>query len=148
MTIEEVAELTRRSSETVKGWCDKKYIRGLEIDSETGEYIIPCSFKRPYTERAYNLTKDGIYKSIVNGILKDCDVCAQLYNLNEGEFNAYIDDLMAAGVISTYVDTDTGITYYRKTLKSTEFSKFSKNKIINFIKSIVGKGNFNVNKSL
>lgn len=148
MTIEEVATLTNRRKETVKGWCDKKYIRGIEKDSETGEYIIPSSFKRPYTERATNLTGDGIYISIVKAILKDCDICAELYDLNEGEFNAYINDLLAAGIISTYEDTDTGITYFRKTLKSTEFSKLPRNKIKNFLKDILGKGNFNMNKSL
>ena len=49
------------------------------------------------------------------------------------EFEGYIDDLVEAGIIAKYIAKDTGIEYYRQTLKSSEFSKLPINKIKAFL---------------
>ena len=116
------------SKDTVWDWCKKQYIRGVETDPVTGEYIIPESAKKPYTKHG-NPKGDGIYTSIVKGILQDMDVCAELYGMDQGEFDKYIGELKAAGVIDTYVASSTGIEYFCKTMKSADFSKFTKNKV-------------------
>ena len=76
---------------------------------------------------------DKIYISIVRAIMNEFDVCVQLYRIHEDEFEGYIDDLVEAGIIAKYIAKDTGIEYYRQTLKSSEFSKLPVNKIKAFL---------------
>lgn len=133
MNIKEVATKFNTTEYTVKDWCKKGYIRGLRT-TEDGEYDIPASVRAPYTK---NRSKgDAIYTSIVKAVLHDCDVCASLYNMDEGEFDTYINQLLEANLIGTFTAKDTGITYYCKTLRSSEFSKLPKNKILKFLHSV------------
>ena len=115
-------------------WCEEALIRGLTQDAN-GEYVIPSSVKEPYTS---NRSKgDAIYTSIVKATMNGFDVCARLYKLEEVEFDKYVDELLSAGVIGTYVSQDTGIQYFCHTLKSSEFSKLGKNKIMRFLDTII-----------
>ena len=65
--------------------------------------------------------------------MNEFDVCVQLYRIHEDEFEGYIDDLVEADIIAKYIAKDTGIEYYRQTLKSSEFSKLPVNKIKAFL---------------
>ena len=143
MTISEAACKFDVTEQTVKGWCKKNYIRGARQDPDTGDYIIPSSAKRPYTING-SPKGDGIYTSIVKAVLNDMDVCAALYDMDSAEFDKYIDQLKAFGVIDTYISADTGIEYYCRTLESSKFSKFPKNKVRKLI-SEFAKAGFNVN---
>ena len=132
MTIKEFAQEKNVLDSTVRAWCDKHLIRGAKLDEKTGQYDIPSSAKVPYTQnRAYK--GDKIYISIVRAIMNEFDVCAKLYKIHEDEFEGYIDDLVETGIIAKYIAKDTGIEYYRQTLKSSEFSKLPINKIKAFL---------------
>ncbi len=130
MTVKEVAIKFGVTEQTVKEWCKNHYIRGVEIEPDTGEYIIPASVKRPYTRKG-TPKGDAIYTSIVKATLYGLDVCAELYNMDPAEFDKYINELKNAGVIDTYISKGTGIEYFCKTLESSNFSKLPKNKIKN-----------------
>ena len=143
MTIKEVAAKYHFQEITVLDWCKKGYIRGLK-KSPDGSYILPISVKPPYTK--CRSKGDAIYTSIVKGVINGFDVCAALYGIDEAEFNAYIDELKSIGVLDSYLDSRTGIEYYRHTLKSTEFSKLKTNKIKKHIAAI--KLNINLNVGL
>ncbi len=132
--------------ETVREWCRRKYIRGVKIDPQTGEYIIPDSAKRPYTQKG-SPKGDAIYTSIVKAVMNEMDVCAELYNMDPAEFHGYINELISVGIIDTYNASDTGIRYYRQTLKSSEFSKLPKNKVSKFLLGLK-PSNVNVNIGL
>ena len=128
MTIKEFALKKNVLESTVRGWCEKNLIRGAKIDEKTGEYDIPSSAKVPYTKnRAYK--GDKIYISIVRATMEGFDACAALYKIHEDEFQGYIKDLVKADIIAEYIAKDTGILYYRQTLKSSEFSKLPFNKV-------------------
>lgn len=147
MTISEAAIEFEVTEQTVKGWCKKKYIRGVSQDPDTGDYIIPASAKKPYTVNG-SPKGDGIYTSIVKAVIDGQDVCAELYKMDPAEFDKYIDQLKEVGVIDTYISADTGIEYYCQTLKSEEFSKFTKNKVRKFLLEFAQAGinvNFGVN---
>ena len=133
MNIQETAEKFGIDERTVANWCKKRLIRGLS-QSNTGEFFIPQSVKQPYTK---NRSKgDAIYTSIVKGTMGGFDVTASLYGLGEAEFEKFIQQLKDAGVIDSYVDEVTGVEYLCRTLKSSEFAKLKKNKIIKFLKNV------------
>ncbi len=131
MSPQEVAEKFGVTTETVIGWCNKNYIRGLKKDTSTGAYVIPSSVREPYT--ATRSDGDAIYTSIVKATMKNFDVCAELYGLDPAQFDNYINQLMQAGVIDTYIAQDTGIIYYSQTLSSSDFAKLPKNKVKRFL---------------
>lgn len=133
MTPAEFARKLGKSERAVLEWCEKGYIRGVQEDEATREYILPSSAKEPYT-KARAKKGASIYTSIVKGVMRDLDVSAALYGMDENLFDGYIRDLLDAGIIGKYTAKDTGITYYRQTLKSDEFSKLPKNKVVNFLK--------------
>ena len=141
MTIKETATIFDVKESTVKDWCNKNYIRGLQKDAD-GNYIIPKSIKRPYTRSRSK--GNAIYTSIVKATLKNLDVCPELYKMNRAEFEKYIEQLKAVGVIDTYVDSETEIEYFCHTLSSSDFSKLPSNKIKAFFNSIKPDGNINV----
>lgn len=132
MTIKEFALEKSVLESTVRGWCEKKLIRGIKFDEKTGEYDIPSSAKVPYyNNRAYK--GDKIYISIVRATMKGFDVCAALYKIHEDEFQGYIKDLLEAEIIAEYTARDTGVLYYRQTLKSSEFEKLPMNRVKAFL---------------
>ncbi len=133
--LQDVVSATNISRRTLVEWCRKKYIREAYFETEINDYAVPKNYKIPYTKHG-NPIGDGIYTSIVKGIIAGYDVCAGLYGLSSSEFEAYIDELISAGVVATFCDKDTGIVYYRQTMKSSEFSKLKKNKVRDFFKSI------------
>ncbi len=141
MTTTEAADKLEVKENTVLDWCKKNYIRGLDTDAE-GNYIIPKSVKKPYT--GSRSKGDAIYTSIVKATLKGLDVCPELYNMSCAEFEKYINQLKKAGVIDTYIDSETQIEYFCHTLSSSDFSKLSKNRIKAFFKSVKPNGNINV----
>ncbi|MCR5702451.1 MAG: helix-turn-helix domain-containing protein [Lachnospiraceae bacterium] len=108
MTIEETAEKLRVNKKTVEKWCEKKWIRGVKKE-KNGMYNIPQSVKRPYFKR--RAKGDSIYTSIVKAVLEGCDTSAALYGLSDDEYEKYICQLKDAGVIDSYVDSFTGISY-------------------------------------
>ena len=140
MTIEETAIKFSVTEDTVTNWCQKQLIRGIKKD-KFGEFVIPKSVKEPYTKT--RSTGDAIYTSIVKGTLKGFDVTASLYELSEQEFEKYIQQLKEAKVIDSYIDESSGIEYLCRTLKSSEFAKLRKNKIVAFLRSV--KPNININ---
>lgn len=133
MNIKEVASKFNVAESTVEGWCTKRLIRGVKQDS-MGDFVIPESVKRPYTK---NRSKgDAVYTSIVKGTLKGLDVTASLYGLSDAEFEKYIRQLTDAKVIDSYIDELSGVEYLCRTLKSSEFSKLPRNKVIAFLDSV------------
>ena len=140
MTIQETAKKFGIKEYTVLDWCNKQLIRGLTRD-EFGSFVIPNSVKKPYTK---NRSKgDAIYTSIVKATLDGFDVTASLYGLGEQEFEKYIQQLKEAEVIDSYIDNSSGVEYLCRTLKSNEFAKLPKNRIIAFLKCL--KPNINTN---
>ena len=108
MNVKDTAMKFNTSEYTVKEWCKKGYIRGLKI-TETGEYDIPSSVRAPYTK---NRSKgDAIYTSIVTAVLNNYDVCANLYNMDEGEFETYINQLLEAKLIGTFTAMINAVVY-------------------------------------
>jgi hypothetical protein len=140
MSPQEVARKFEVELSTVINWCKKGYIRGLSIDEQSGEYIIPSSVKRPYTQT--RAKGDAIYTSIVKAVLNDYDICAELFHMESAEFEKYIGELKECGLISSYI-SETGIEYYCRTLKSSDFSKLRKNRVIAVLREL--KPNVNVN---
>ncbi len=139
MNISEAAVKFEVTEQTVKEWCKKKYIRGVSQDPDTGEYIIPVSAKRPYTVNG-SPKGDSIYTSIVKAVIEGKDVCAELYKMDPAEFDKYIEQLKAVGVIDTYISADTGIEYYCQTLESAAFSKLTKNKVRKYLTELMKVG--------
>ena len=139
MTISETANIFGVNEDTVLDWCQKNLIRGLRLN-DANEYVIPSSVKRPYT--GSRSKGDAIYTSIVKAILNGFDVTASLYNLSETEFEVYVSQLKEAGIIGSYVDEETKIEYFCRTLKSSDFSKLRKNRVKAFLKA--AKPNVNI----
>lgn len=133
MTPAEFAQKIGKSERTVLEWCQKGYIRGTQRDETTGQYTLPSTAKEPYT-KARAKKGASIYTSIVKGVMKDLDVTAALYEMDETLFGGYVQDLIDADIIKEYTAKDTGLTYYRQTLTSSQFSKLPKNQVINFLK--------------
>lgn len=141
MTTKEVAEKFNVTEITVYDWCKKGYIRGLRKAAD-GSYDIPKSIKQPYTQ---NRSKgDAIYTSIVKATMSGFDVCAAIYDINDAEFNKYIEQLKEVKVIDTYVDSNTNIEYFCQTLDSSDFSKLSKNRVKKFLSAIKPNGSINI----
>lgn len=118
MTVEEFADKCGKEKATVLKWIQEDYIPGIaKVD---GEYIIPNSARRPYTE---NRAKNGkaILKSLVKACEKQCGICAALYNISEAAFNNYIETLEKEGYISPFTEDD--IKYFNVTVKGAEWIK-------------------------
>lgn len=97
-----------KKKETVIKWILDDLIPG----SNLGADYVPDSARPPYTKaRAQNT--QSIYHSIVVASRNRCHVLPKLYNICEDEFNSYINQLVAANLI-TIRETD-GITYYDAT---------------------------------
>jgi hypothetical protein len=62
--------------------------------------------------------------------------------MESAEFEKYIGELKECGLISSYI-SETGIEYYCRTLKSSDFSKLRKNRVIAVLREL--KPNVNVN---
>ncbi len=141
MTTLETADLFHVNERTVKNWCTRGLIRGL-TKNEQDEFVIPLSVKRPYS--GTRSKGDGIYISIVKGVMGGFDVTPGLFRMSNNEFNHYIQQLLAAEVVDFYVDETTGIRYLCRTLKSSDFAKLRKNKVKAFFQSIKMEGNVNI----
>lgn len=147
MTVKEAAKRIKKSEKTVLKWCKEGLLRGAVPGESEDEFVIPEGFKEPYTERG-KVSGDGIYRSIVKGVLKGADVFPKLYFMTEAEFSGYIKELTELGVIAAYTEPESGITYYRRTLKSEDFSKFSKNKIKKILQNFKVSGNINIGMNI
>lgn len=133
--LQDVVSKTNKPRRTLVEWCKKKYIREAYFETEINDYAVPKNYKLPYTQRG-KAVGEGIYTSIVKGIIGGYDVCGDLYGLSESEFEAYMNELISAGVVETFCDKETGVTYYKQTINSSAFSKLKKNKVKGFLKSI------------
>lgn len=134
MTIKEFMNLFDLKNEsTVIKWIKDGYIQGAYINEESNEYFIPDLARPPYT-KARAKTTNAIYKSIVKACINREGVCANLYKLNEVEFQVYIKDLADAGYIR--IELHNNIEYYFATNKSNEFLKSKKPQEL--IKSCIG----------
>jgi len=124
-TVEQFAKLNDvKKSETVIGWCEKGYIPGaVQKENELGKlcWMIPDHAMVPYYRCRY---KPGTspYYSMVNACLKQKHIVAALYQMDESRFQSYIDNLIAAGFITSYWDKD-GIVHYTETWEGTEAVK-------------------------
>lgn len=117
MNIEEFARKLDKNTDTVRNWVDHHYIPGVRTDEE-GNYIIPNSARKPYTEtRARN--KAAIYKSMVKACDKGCGITAELYKISDAEFQSYIQQLLDLQYICSYVED--GVTYYNITPTGAEW---------------------------
>lgn len=120
MTVQEFAEKCNKKVSTVLKWIESGFVPG--VVTKDGEYVIPQSARKPYTEcRA----KDGkaILKSIVTACNKRCGVCAALYDISDAEYQNYISTLVNEEYISSFCEDE--ITYYNVTPKGADWVRHS-----------------------
>ena len=143
ITVDQVSTELGKSRRTIVNWCNKGFIRGAYFDANIDDYAVPKNYKEPYMQRG-KPNGDGIYVSIVKGIVGGYDVCAELYSISESEFEEYIKELIECNIIATFTDKDTGIVYYKQTIYSSDFSKLKKNKIKKFLIDIKPEISLNI----
>lgn len=132
ITIDQVSTDLGKSRRTIVEWCKEGFIRGAYFDADIDDYAIPKNYKEPYMLRG-KPKGDGIYISIVKGIVNGYDVCAKLYSIGESEFEEYMKELIESNIVAAFKDKDTGIVYYKQTIHSSDFSKLRKNKVRKFL---------------
>ena len=115
MTVQGFAEKCNKRVSTVLKWLEAELVPG--VVTEDGEYVIPQSARKPYTECRAKGGK-AILKSIVTACEKRCGVCAALYGISEAEYQNYISTLLSEGYISPFSEDE--ITYYNVTVKGAE----------------------------
>lgn len=102
---------------TVDKWLNAELIPGAFRD-KNGEWFIPNSAKAPYV-KARAKAKESIFISIVSASHQGFHVIPKLYGKTDTEFLGYINQLVAAGLIT--LRTEDGITYYDETIASKNF---------------------------
>lgn len=120
MTVQEFAEKCNKRVPTVSKWLEAGFVPGVVM--KDGEYVIPQSARKPYTECRAKGGK-AILKSIVTACEKRCGVCAALYGISEAEFQNYISTLLSEEYISPFCEDE--ITYYNVTVKGAEWIRHS-----------------------
>lgn len=126
----------KTTPQTVQSWCKQEYIPGAKTD-DAGEWLIPDHAMIPYTELRYK--GKSPYYSMVNACIKQRHIVAKLYKMDEKRFQSYIDNLIAAGFISKYIDED-GIVHYTQTTKGEEalsLGRYSFNKKLNMALAVL-----------
>ena len=118
MTVKEYMKRTGVTKRKyVEEWLNKGLIPGVNKDAKTGEYIFPDSARRPYRPRLKpTANATTIRASILNACLKREYISCTIYNMSNGEFQSFINNLLKAELISERVED--GITYYDSTPKS------------------------------
>lgn len=152
MDIKEFMERTNVSKmKYVEKWIEMKYIPGVTRDKKTGEWVFPESARRPYKPR-HKVTADAmtIRASMVNACIKRCHISKEIFKMSQGEFEAYVKELVVAGLIR--IRTENGIIYYDSTIKSNEYKgksfRFIKKNVINCIGEVVGSISYGAMKAL
>lgn len=74
-------------------------------------------------------------RSIANAVADGCAVFPRLYNMIEQRFDVYIDQLVNAGIITSYIAE--GITYYEATFETARFAKMSNKAVIEVMKQFI-----------
>ena len=115
MTISEYAEKHDKKIETVLKWIYEGLIPRASVDND----YIPNSARKPYRSNARKA--ESIYKSIVNACLKSEHISAKTFGLCEDEFEAYIDQLTKAKLITKRITDD--VMYYDASISASEFKR-------------------------
>ena len=121
MTIKEyMAKTGVTKKKYVYDWIEKGLIPGVKQDDNTGEFIFPQSACRPYRPRLRaNAKANIIYTSIVNACLKHQYISADIYGMSSGEFQSFINELIAAELIKERLEDN--VIYYDATIKSSKY---------------------------
>lgn len=113
MTFEEFVSMSGKSPNTVKNWIKKGLVNGAKYyDSK---YTITNLARPPYT-RASSKSSRTIRKGIVVGCKRRLSVNENVFKIPQDEFQVYVDQLSAAGLIEIKKVAET--TYYYATLKA------------------------------
>lgn len=133
MTINEFMKKVGVSKKKyVEKWIECDLIPGVIKDDETGEWFLPNSARRPYRSKCRaNASASTIRASILRACLKREHISNETYNMSEGEFLRFIEELVNADLISVRIED--GITYYDSTIKSDTY----KNKSVKELKKII-----------
>ncbi|MBS6463190.1 MAG: hypothetical protein KH352_07340 [Ruminococcus sp.] len=125
MNIDKFASINNVKRKTVEKWINDGLIPRANLE---GDYI-PDSARPPFTKaRAKNA--NAIYVSMVKAAFNRKHILPVLYNICEDEFNAYIDNLVAAGCIERRTSDE--VTYYDATIQA---SNINKEHILNMVRS-------------
>lgn len=138
MTLKKYMEKTGVTKRKyVEEWLDKDLIPGVGKDPQTGEYIFPDSARRPYRPRLKpTANATTIRASILNACLKREYISCHIYNMSQGEFQSFINDLLNAELIRERIEE--GVTYYDSTPKSDAYRGKSIKAIREFIIDCLG----------
>ena len=133
MTLDSFADYCGKSKKTVEGWLNKNYIPGAYIIEGTHVWHIPDNARSPYMKQKKKNGGAGMYKSIAKAVAAGEGICAELYKMPQQRFDVYVNQLIDAGIITSY--TAEGVKYYETTMDTLNFSKKSLISIEKFIEA-------------
>lgn len=117
MTLEQFISISKKTPQTVKKWIRSGWVNGaFYID---GKYYISDLARPPYT-RVNTKSSASIRKGIVIACKRRLSVNAKVLNISEYEFDLYIDQLIANGLIEKRIVDN--VTYYYATMKADNMS--------------------------
>jgi hypothetical protein len=132
MTIQEFANrYDIKDLNTIHEWRHKGYIPGAKCIHDV--WIIPDLARPPYT-KARAKTTTAIYVSIVKACENRKSVFPALYKLDEREFQIYINNLKAMGLLS--IVKEDGVNYYFSKPIARDYL-LNENKLRRFIKEFI-----------
>lgn len=135
MTLNDFVSKYGKAERTVVGWLNKRLVPGAYILADTQEWYIPEDARPPYMKKKPKNGGDAMYKSIANAVSEGCAVFPELYNMTKQRFDVYINQLIAAGIITSYIAE--GITYYETTFETAKFAKMPNKAAMEIMKQFI-----------
>lgn len=135
MTLSSFATKYDKAEKTVVGWLDKQLVPGAHLLENTHEWYIPEDARPPYMKKKPKNGGTAMYRSIANAVSDGCAVFPELYNMSKQKFDVYINRLISAGIITSYIAED--ITYYETTFETAKFLKMPNKAVIEVISQFI-----------
>lgn len=135
MTLNDFVAKYEKSERTVMNRLDKRLVPGAYVLEDTREWYIPEDAQPPYMKKKPKNGGEAMYKSIANAVSDGCAVFPELYNMTKQRFDVYIDQLTAAGIITSYIAED--ITYYETTFETAKFAKMPNKAVMEIMKQFI-----------
>lgn len=138
MTLDDFAAKCGKRKDTVSSWLKKGYVPGAYFIEATSSWYIPDGARVPYMKRKPKNGGAKMYKSIVKAVSEGYGVCAELYNITHQRFEVYMNQLIVAGILTSYSEDD--IKYYETTLETDNFLKMQGKPLRDFIVRLAEAG--------
>ena len=112
-----------KQKRTVQGWVKNDLIPGIVPGKNFDDTLFPESTRRPYqnSKLKAGIGADRIRTHILKACITRQHITKEICHASPGEFNGYIRELEASGLIRTRVEDN--ITYFDSTRESEAHSK-------------------------